>query len=856
MALYNSCKIDVETGQQAVLIRREGLELEPDMELAPPPKDGKSYYKGVQAGGPNNGVLTEGRYFYNPYYWSWEISPQFVVPGDKIGIRIALSGDDMPPVQILAEPGQKGILREVLKPGRYPYNPYAESIELHDPVTIPAGFRGVVTRLAGPMPKDPNVFLVEEGERGVQTKTLDPGTYYLNPYEIRVSQVDCRSRRFNLGQEGEMSFLSADGFPITLDGVVEFRILPEKVAEMFVKYNESANGDAIDEEIIAKIITPESRSLCRIGGSKLSGGQFISGEDREKFQTDLVKSLTQNCQKQGIEILAVAITSIQPPSDITEPVQQREVAKQKLAQFKREKLQQLSEAKLKVQVVLAEQKKRVVEAEQEVVEKTTKAEEEQKVAETLAEQKLKVAQTQLEATKDKASAILAKAEADADVIKFDNAAEAAGLAAQVSAFDGDGAAMARNMLLGKLAPSFRTILGNSEGPLMDLFSQFTQRPEKPRSLSPAGCSRSHRHQPDVPTQTGHGARDESAEPIVVQAHSIAGRHFGGGQAMNHPFRAQSLGTVATAFLAVVVLYVVGYLGIWQWMVCRIEVPPGSSLLVRYKGPWPFGSSPLAPEGTLVQTAVAGRPLQVGILEAMPGPGRHFYSPLEYETQLVKDQVIPPGKLGVLVSKIGKPLPEGTYLVDDKGFRGILRKVLTPGRYRINTYAFDVKVVDVDACAEPSTRVKRKADDPTLIPPGYVGVVTNKASDPAHRARTRHPEGGPATRNLLPQSRGEADRHRQHRLFRDQPECGSQRQAALPSRASSPPRTPRRRSTWATAWARRRPTIRSTRRARASSFPPATAFRFTSTTRRSGAYFPSRRRTSFASSARSRMSSTR
>ena len=484
VALYIACKIVVETGRQAVLIRKEGLELEPDMELAPPPTDGRSYYKGVQSGGPNNGVLTEGRYFYNPYFWSWEISPQFVVPSDKIGIRIALSGDDMPATQILAEKGQKGILREVLKPGRYPYNPYAASIELHDPVTIPAGLRGVVTRLAGPVSKNANVFLVEEDERGVQRKTLDPGTYYLNPYETRVSQVDCRSRRFNLGQEGEMSFLSADGFPITLDGVVEFRVLPEKVAEMFVKYNESANGDAIDEEIIAKIITPESRSLCRIGGSKLSGGQFISGQDREKFQTDLVKSLTENCQKQGIEILAVAITSIQPPEDITQPVQQREVAKQKLSQFRREKLQQLSEAKLRIEVVLAEQKKRVVEAEQEVVEKTTKAEEEQQVAVTLAEQKLKVAQTQLEATKDKASAILAKAEAEAEVIKFDNAAEAAGLAAQVAAFDGDGAAMARNMLLGKIAPSFRTILGNSEGPLMDLFSQFTQRPDKPRS-SPA-----------------------------------------------------------------------------------------------------------------------------------------------------------------------------------------------------------------------------------------------------------------------------------------------------------------------------------------------------------------------------------
>jgi regulator of protease activity HflC (stomatin/prohibitin superfamily) len=487
MALYNACRIDVGTGKEAVLIRKEGLELEPDMELAPPPQGGR-YYKGVQTGGPNGGVLTEGRYFYNPYFWTWEIVPQFVVPGDKIGIRVALSGEDMPPEQVLAEPGQKGILREVLRPGRYPYNPYAESIELHSPVTIPAGFRGVVTRLAGPLPKEPNVFLVNEGERGVQPGTLEPGTYYLNPYETKVSLVDCRSHRFNLGgDEGELSFLSADGFPIALDGAVEFRILPDKVAEMFVKYNEDFNGESIDEEIVAKIITPESRSLSRIGGSKLSGGQFISGEDREKFQEDLVKSLKQNCQKQGIEILAVAITSIKPPEDIAVPVQQRDIARQKLAQYQREKLQQVSEAKLKVEVVLAEQKKRVVEAEQEVVEKTTRAEQEQQVAKTLAEQKLKVAQTRLEAAKDKASAMLAKAGADAEVIKFDNAAEAAGLAAQVAAFEGDGSAMARNMLLSKIAPSFRTILGNSEGPLMDLFSEFARRPARPRPLPSAGA---------------------------------------------------------------------------------------------------------------------------------------------------------------------------------------------------------------------------------------------------------------------------------------------------------------------------------------------------------------------------------
>jgi hypothetical protein len=112
--IYNACKIEVETGMQAVLIRREGLDLERDMELAPPRKGGTQYYKGVQTEGPNGGVLLEGRYFYNPFYWSWELRPQFVVPNDKIGIRIALSGDDLPTGRILAEPGQKGILRPVL----------------------------------------------------------------------------------------------------------------------------------------------------------------------------------------------------------------------------------------------------------------------------------------------------------------------------------------------------------------------------------------------------------------------------------------------------------------------------------------------------------------------------------------------------------------------------------------------------------------------------------------------------------------------------------------------------------------------------------------------------------------------
>lgn len=176
-------------------------------------------------------------------------------------------------------------------------------------------------------------------------------------------------------------------------------------------------------------------------------------------------------------------------------------------------------------------------------------------------------------------------------------------------------------------------------------------------------------------------------------------------------------------------FLAAYVGIWKWMICRIEVPPGYSLLLRYRGPWPFETVSKAPEGTLVQTDSSGRPLQIGILENMPGPGRHFYSPLEFESQLVKDEIIAPGTIGIVVSKVGKPLPSGTYLVDDYGYQGIRRKVLTPGRYRINSYAYDVKVVDVDACVEANTRVTRTPGESILIPPGYIGVVTNRTDNP-------------------------------------------------------------------------------------------------------------------------------
>jgi regulator of protease activity HflC (stomatin/prohibitin superfamily) len=194
----------------------------------------------------------------------------------------------------------------------------------------------------------------------------------------------------------------------------------------------------------------------------------------------------------------------------------------------------------------------------------------------------------------------------------------------------------------------------------------------------------------------------------------------------------NLGRFAKVAVGLVALYLVGYVGFWQWGVCRVEVPPGQSLKLRYRGPFPFAIGRVdKADGTLVKLDASGRPSQIGILEDMPGPGRHFYNPLEFERELVPDIIVKPGQIGVVTSKMGKDRKGGSFLVDSEGERGVWRKVLTPGRYRLNNYAYDVKLVDGDACV--GTRAggakRQDASDTTLIPPGYVGVVTNKTDNP-------------------------------------------------------------------------------------------------------------------------------
>lgn len=173
---------------------------------------------------------------------------------------------------------------------------------------------------------------------------------------------------------------------------------------------------------------------------------------------------------------------------------------------------------------------------------------------------------------------------------------------------------------------------------------------------------------------------------------------------------------------------------FQWTFNHVYVPEGYSLRMRYKGPpLPFlpGNRPAAQPGEFAKADEDGRPLEQGVLMEMLGPGRHFRWIGWWETTLVPDIVVRPGQVAIVSSKMGRDLPPGRILVDgdldETREKGDLRKVLAPGTYRINDYAYTVKVVEG---LTQSQNAQVKHSGWVQIPAGYVGVVTNQTTNEA------------------------------------------------------------------------------------------------------------------------------
>lgn len=446
----------VDKGELAILIRKTGDNLPSGEIIATEPGQ-----KGIQLD-----PLVEGWYWKNPYTWDFRIVQQTKVPDESLAVLIRNYGDPLRPGQVIAEESQRGIVGDTKAPGNYAINTLAYTIETHPVINIPAGFQGVVTRESGKQPVNPNVFLVNEGERGVQAATVPPGKYYANPYVMSITPVDIRSHRFDMMDDNQISFPSVDGFTITMQGTIEWHIDPERAAEVFVKYVDDRDPITC---VVDEIILPNARAYSRLEGSRHLARDFIRGETRQKFQERFEEGLKTACDKQGIIIMSALVRETVPPPEIANPIKEREIAVQNLSKYRTQQDREREQKKLSMEEKIKDRKTMVNQAQADVSVAVTKANQQKEVALIEASRMLEVAKLELQAAENQARAKVAHGEAEADVIKFNNAAEAQGMRDSVAAF-GDGDTYVRYLLNQKIAPSLSYILANTDGAFADIFT--------------------------------------------------------------------------------------------------------------------------------------------------------------------------------------------------------------------------------------------------------------------------------------------------------------------------------------------------------------------------------------------------
>ena len=499
--LWGPCRISVPPGYMAIVTAKVGKPLPPGEILAGPGE------KGVR-----RDPLPEGRHFLNPVNYSWKIARVLTVPVGNVALVTSKTGRELPAGEILAaDKAGKGVWRDVLGPGTYRLNPEGYDVLMLDAVHIPIGYVGVVTAQTG-TPVKPGEF-AGPGEQGVMEEVLQPGLYYINPrahqvdvLEIGMNQVSIigrsgsvvltkgdissasgaldsltdttiqqqkvkrdeylaknadrgflsqsalseaavadakpggRADGWSLSRKSRVSsaprqpsqapapgeaqraasqtpqsvafginrfveFPSRDGFQILLDMTVEFELLPEKIARIYMLY-----GDL--PAVVEKIILPQVLSVSRLRGSSYKARDFIDGDGREAFQTELTKELTRVLNEKHIVIHNAIIRHVEIPNEILEPIQTASLAKEQDLTNQERQNTARRQAELNTETAMVDQLKRQVEQETAKLVATTAAETKNKVAGIHASGALEVATLNLERSEIQAAITLVSGEAD------------------------------------------------------------------------------------------------------------------------------------------------------------------------------------------------------------------------------------------------------------------------------------------------------------------------------------------------------------------------------------------------------------------------------------------------------------
>jgi regulator of protease activity HflC (stomatin/prohibitin superfamily) len=255
-----------------------------------------------------------------------------------------------------------------------------------------------------------------------------------------------------------VEFPSRDGFEISLDMTVEFEFLPEHIAWIYQSY-----GDL--PAVVDKIIMPQILSVSRLKGSAYRAKDFIVGEGREKFQTDLTEALAKTIEEKRIIIHDALIRHVNVPIQILDPIQQSSIAVEQDLTNKEKQNTARKQAELNTELGLVEQRRRQVGQETEKLKAEIQADQDKQVAQLRAEALRQAAEIEKQTALVRADKTRTLGQAQATTITWVEGEKAKGFELKAAAF-GDPAALTLWEFAQNLNPDLRvTILHAGPGTL-------------------------------------------------------------------------------------------------------------------------------------------------------------------------------------------------------------------------------------------------------------------------------------------------------------------------------------------------------------------------------------------------------
>lgn len=403
----------------------------------------KSHQKGIW-----QKVLGPGKYRLNPYGYNIDVVDAISIPIGYAGVITSLSGEQAPSGESAGK-GQKGVRKDILQPGLYYVNLKAFKIDVLEIGVNQVSLLGkaggqVITK--GQL-ETQNVAMEQLQDKVLKEQKRKRLDYFTQKAETerrrRPEQAPTQRQGIQLRRpsgpvqqeepmptlvfEQFVEFPSRDGFQISLDMTVEFELLPDQIAWIFRQY-----GDL--PAVVDKVIMPQITSISRNKGSEYRAKDFIVGEGRQKFQTELTRTLAKTLAEKKIIVHNALIRHVVVPAQILDPIQQASIAiEQNLTNMEKQNTAKKL-AELNTEITLIEQRRRQVAQETTKLRAEIKADEEKQVAEIEAEAVKRVAEIAKETARVEADTIRKLAEAEAAAFELMEGEKAKGLQMKAEAF--------------------------------------------------------------------------------------------------------------------------------------------------------------------------------------------------------------------------------------------------------------------------------------------------------------------------------------------------------------------------------------------------------------------------------------